>query len=103
MISGGQRQKILIARALLNDPRILFFDEATGALDNLSQKVITDTLKATDATRVMIAHRLSTVIDCDRIIVLGDGNIAEEGTFDELMQKKGAFYSMAKRQLLVTE
>lgn len=103
MISGGQRQKILIARALLNDPKILFFDEATGALDNLSQKVITDTLKATDATRVMIAHRLSTVIDCDRIIVLGDGNIAEEGTFDELMQKKGAFYSMAKRQLLVTE
>ena len=103
MISGGQRQKILIARALLNDPRILFFDEATGALDNLSQKVITDTLKATDATRVMIAHRLSTVVDCDRIIVLGGGGIAEEGAFDELMAKKGVFYSMAQRQMLVTE
>ena len=103
MISGGQRQKILIARALLNDPKLLFFDEATGALDNLSQRVITDTLKATDATRVVIAHRLSTVVDCDRIIVLRDGRIAEEGTFDELMERKGVFYAMAQRQMLVTE
>lgn len=103
MISGGQRQKILIARALLNDPKLLFFDEATGALDNLSQKVITDTLKATDATRVVIAHRLSTVVDCDRIIVLSGGGIAEEGTFEELMERKGAFYSMAQRQMLVAE
>ena len=103
MISGGQRQKILIARALLNEPKILFFDEATGALDNLSQKVITDTLKATDATRVVIAHRLSTVVDCDRIIVLSGGGIAEEGTFDELMARRGVFYDMAKRQLLVTK
>ena len=103
MISGGQRQKILIARALLNDPKLLFFDEATGALDNLSQKVITDTLKATDATRVVIAHRLSTVVDCDRIIVLGDGGIAEEGTFDELMKRKGVFYTMAQRQMLVID
>lgn len=102
MISGGQRQKILIARALLSEPRILFFDEATGALDNLSQKVITDTLKQTEATRVVIAHRLSTVVDCDRIIVLSDGGIAEEGTFDELMENKGLFYSMAQRQMLVT-
>lgn len=103
MISGGQRQKILIARALLNDPKLLFFDEATGALDNLSQRVITDTLKATDATRVVIAHRLSTVVDCDRIIVLGDGGIAEEGTFDDLMERKGIFYAMAQRQMLVTD
>lgn len=103
MISGGQRQKILIARALLNEPRILFFDEATGALDNLSQKVITETLEKTDATRVVIAHRLSTVVDCNRIIVLSGGGIAEEGTFDELMERKGTFYQMAKRQMLVTK
>jgi len=81
----------------------LFFDEATGALDNLSQKVITDTLKATDATRVVIAHRLSTVVDCDRIIVLGKSGIAEEGTFDELMKRKGVFYTMAQRQMLITD
>lgn len=97
-VSGGQQQRILIARALANNPVILYFDEATSALDNNAQKAINEDLKKRNITRVVIAHRLSTVIECDRIIFLDNGVIAEEGTYDELMAKKGLFYEMAKRQ-----
>jgi NHLM bacteriocin system ABC transporter ATP-binding protein len=98
-ISGGQRQRILIARALVNKPKILFFDEATSALDNLTQAKIKRSLDQFSATRVVIAHRLSTVKNCDRIIVLDQGTIKEKGTYEELMTQKGVFFELAKRQL----
>ena len=98
-ISGGQKQKILIARAMAGDPRILLFDEATSALDNTTQAQIVETLEKTDATKIVIAHRLSTVVNCDRIIVLDKGSIAEEGTYKELMDRKGLFYELAIRQI----
>ena len=98
-VSGGQRQRILIARALVNKPAILLFDEATSALDNVKQRVITENLDKLGCTRLVIAHRLSTIKHCDRIIFLDKGKIAEEGTFDELMARKGLFYEMSKRQL----
>ena len=97
--SGGQKQRILIARALISKPNIIFFDEATSALDNISQKAVSDNLDRLKCTRVVIAHRLSTIRHCDRIIVLDKGHIAEEGTFEELMERKGIFYEMAQRQL----
>ena len=97
--SGGQKQRILIARALISNPDIIFFDEATSALDNISQKAVSDNLDRLQCTRVVIAHRLSTIRHCDRIIVLDQGKIAEEGTFKELMEKKGLFYEMSIRQL----
>lgn len=98
-VSGGQRQRILIARALINKPAILLFDEATSALDNVKQQIITDNLDKLGCTRLVIAHRLSTIKHCDRIIVLDKGKIAEEGNFQELMDRKGLFYEMSKRQL----
>ena len=97
--SGGQRQRILIARALISKPNIIFFDEATSALDNISQKAVSDNLDKLKCTRVVIAHRLSTIRHCDRIIVLDKGKIVEQGTFDELMERKGFFYEMSLRQL----
>lgn len=98
-VSGGQRQRILIARALINKPAILFFDEATSALDNIKQRIVTENLDKLGCTRVVIAHRLSTIRHCDRIIVLDQGHIAEEGNFQSLMEKRGIFYEMSKRQL----
>lgn len=98
-ISGGQRQRLLIARAVLPKPSILFMDEATSALDNIKQKRVTDNLDKMHCTRITIAHRLSTIINCDRIIVLDDGRITEEGTFEQLMEKKELFYELSKRQL----
>lgn len=98
-ISGGQRQRILIARALISNPNILLFDEATSALDNITQKHVADSLSKLGCTRIVIAHRLSTVKDCDRIIVMDKGRISEEGTFEQLMAKKGLFYEFAKRQV----
>ena len=98
-LSGGQKQRILVARALISKPDILFFDEATSALDNISQKAVSDNLDELMCTRVVIAHRLSTIRHCDRIIVLDKGKIAEEGTFEELMENKGLFYEMSLRQL----
>jgi len=98
-ISGGQRQRILIARSIVNKPKILFFDEATSALDNLTQAKIKESLDQFSATRIVIAHRLSTVKNCDRIIVLDQGTIKEEGTYEDLMAQKGVFFELAKRQL----
>lgn len=99
-LSGGQRQKLLIARAIAANPAILFFDEATSALDNRSQKVVSEGMKKMAATRLVIAHRLSTIMDCDRILVLEKGNIVEEGTYEELMKNESYFYNYAKRQLV---
>ena len=99
-LSGGQRQRILIARALAGRPRILFFDEATSALDNSTQAVVAATLDGLDASRITIAHRLSTVRNADRICVLEGGRFVESGTFAELMARGGAFAALARRQLL---
>lgn len=98
-ISGGQRQRIMIARAIVNKPRIIFFDEATSALDNRTQSIVSESLDKLKATRIVIAHRLSTVINCDRIIVMDQGSIVESGTYNELLAKEGVFAKMAKRQL----
>lgn len=98
-ISGGQKQRILIARAIIGSPKILFFDEATSALDNVTQMRISESLEGLNATRVIIAHRLSTVMKCDRILVMEEGRIAEEGTYEELMAKGGLFSKLASRQL----
>jgi ATP-binding cassette subfamily C protein len=98
-LSGGQRQKILIAKALINKPAILLLDEATSALDNESQNVITQTLAKINASKIIVAHRLSTVREADRIYVLEKGKIAECGTYDELMSKNGVFSELVRRQL----
>ena len=98
-ISGGQMQRILIARAIVGNPKILFFDEATSALDNVTQAMVCESLAKLKATRLVIAHRLSTIQDCDRIIVMDKGQIAEEGNFAALMEKKGLFYELASRQM----
>ncbi len=97
-ISGGQRQRIIIARAIAGKPKILMFDEATSALDNLTQKTVSDTLDHLKCTRIVIAHRLSTIRQCDRIIVLDKGKIIEDGSYDELLEKKGFFADLVSRQ-----
>ncbi|MBQ5405798.1 MAG: ATP-binding cassette domain-containing protein, partial [Oscillospiraceae bacterium] len=97
-ISGGQKQRIMIARAIAPKPKILLFDEATSALDNKTQKQVSDALAGLDCTRIVIAHRLSTVKDCDRILVLEDGKIVEEGDYDTLIQKGGFFAELVERQ-----
>jgi ATP-binding cassette subfamily B protein len=100
-ISQGQRQRLLIARAVYKNPEFLFFDEATNALDANNEKVIMDNLKSfyEGKTVVVIAHRLSTVQQADKIIVLDKGKIVEEGTHKELTAKKGAYYTLVKNQL----
>ena len=99
-ISGGQRQRLLIARAICGERKILIFDEATSALDNITQKVVTDSLSSLLCTRIVVAHRLSTVQDCDRILVLDHGRIIEEGTYTQLMEKNGFFAELVSRQRL---
>ncbi len=98
-LSGGQRQRLLIARAIVHKPRIILFDEATSALDNRTQAIVSQSLKALNATRLVIAHRLSTVMRADRIFVLDKGSLVESGTYDELMAQGGLFAQMARRQL----
>ena len=83
-VSGGQRQRILIARALVRKPKVLFLDEATSALDNISQHTVVENLARLKCTRIVIAHRLSTIQHCNRIIVLKDGRVAADGTYEEL-------------------
>ena len=97
-ISGGQKQRLMIARAIAPKPKILIFDEATSALDNITQKQISDALDSLKCTRIVIAHRLSTIKNCDRIVVLNEGRIAEDGTYDELLQKGGIFAELVARQ-----
>ena len=99
-LSGGQRQRVMIARAVARRPRILLFDEATSALDNQSQAIVSRTLGNLNVTRIVIAHRLSTVRQVDRIIVLVDGKIVQSGSFSELSSTPGTFASFAQRQLL---
>ncbi|MEA1051736.1 NHLP bacteriocin export ABC transporter permease/ATPase subunit [Lamprobacter modestohalophilus] len=99
-ISGGQRQRILIARALVKKPRILFMDEATSALDNRSQSVVTKSLERAAVTRLVIAHRISTIRNADRILVMERGRIVENGTYDDLIALDGSFSTLASRQLV---
>jgi ABC-type bacteriocin/lantibiotic exporter with double-glycine peptidase domain len=98
-LSGGQRQRLMIARAIVAKPRILLFDEATSALDNRTQSVVTESLARLRATRVVIAHRLSTVIKADQIHVVEAGRVVENGTYEELMAHDGPFAKLAARQL----
>ena len=99
-ISGGQKQRLMIARAVAPKPKILIFDEATSALDNRTQKQVSDALDKLKCTRIVIAHRLSTIRNCDRILVLDKGHIMEDGTYDELIAKNGFFAELVARQRL---
>ena len=101
-ISGGQKQRLMIARAVAPKPRILIFDEATSALDNLTQKKVSEALDGLKCTRIVIAHRLSTIRHCDRILFMEDGRIAESGTYEELIAKGGKFAELVERQRLDT-
>ena len=97
-ISGGQKQRLMIARAIVTKPKVLLFDEATSALDNITQKHVSDSLKNLKSTRIVIAHRLSTIKECDRIIVLDKGRIIEDGTYQSLSKAGGFFSELVERQ-----
>ncbi len=99
-VSGGQRQRLMIARAIAPKPKILMFDEATSALDNLTQKTVSQSLDRLKCTRIVIAHRLSTIRQCDRIIYLEKGRIVEDGNYEELIAKNGKFAELVARQRL---
>jgi len=98
--SGGQCQRILIARALVSKPVLLYFDEATSALDNRSQTLVSKSISELGAARLVIAHRLSTIRKADRIYVLEQGSFTETGTYAELMELNGTFRRLAERQLI---
>ena len=97
-ISGGQKQRLMIARAIINKPKVLIFDEATSSLDNEAQKQISESIAKLECTRIVIAHRLSTIKECDRILYLEGGKIIEEGTYDELVSKKTKFRDLVEKQ-----
>ena len=99
-VSGGQKQRLMIARAIAPKPQILIFDEATSALDNKTQKQVSDALDKLNCTRIVIAHRLSTIRNCDRILVMDHGAIIEEGNYEELIAKGGYFAELVERQRL---
>lgn len=99
-VSGGQKQRLLIARALAIHPKILFFDEATSALDNITQKKISDSIDQLSCTRIVIAHRLSTIKNADRILYLEEGKIVEQGTYEDLIEMNGRFANLVERQRL---
>ena len=99
-ISGGQKQRLMIARAIAPKPKILIFDEATSALDNKTQKQISDALDKLNCTRIVAAHRLSTIRNCDRILVMDRGAIVEEGSYEELISRNGVFADLVTRQRL---
>lgn len=98
-LSGGQRQRLMIARALVHRPRLLFFDEATSALDNRTQAIVSESLHQLQATRIVVAHRLSTIVNADRIVVIDRGRIIQSGTYDDMMAQPGLFADLAKRQI----
>lgn len=98
-ISGGQKQRLMIARAIIKKPKILFFDEATSALDNNTQAIVSKSLDKLQTTRLIIAHRLSTIINCNKIIVMDKGEIVETGTYEELMNSNRMFADLVRRQL----
>jgi NHLM bacteriocin system ABC transporter ATP-binding protein len=98
--SGGQQQRLMLARAVVARPRILIFDEATSALDNRTQEVVTRSLGQLRATRIVIAHRLSTIVQADHIYVVVAGRVVQQGTYTELMREEGAFRELARRQQL---
>ncbi|MFJ9852187.1 NHLP bacteriocin export ABC transporter permease/ATPase subunit [Streptomyces sp. NPDC101150] len=99
-ISGGQRQRLMIAQALIRRPRILFFDEATSALDNETQRIVIESTRRLSASRLVIAHRLSTVMDADRVIVMADGRVVEQGAPADLLANTGGhLHELVRRQL----
>lgn len=102
-LSGGQRQRISIARALIRDPQVIILDEATSALDSISEAEIQEALErlTKGRTTFIVAHRLSTVRGADRILVIGRGRIREQGSYQELMERKGEFYQMEQLQRMV--
>ena len=102
-ISGGQKQRLMIARAVAPKPKLLMFDEATSALDNKTQRQVSEALDQMKCTRVVIAQRLSTIKNCDRILMLDKGKIIEDGTYDELIARKGRFAELVERQRLDAE
>lgn len=97
--SGGQKQRLLIARAIARKPKIIIFDEATSALDNTTQAIVTESLNKLNATRIVIAHRLSTIINADKIYVVKEGTIVQTGKYKDLINVEGPFKDLAKRQL----
>ena len=99
-LSGGQRQRIAVARAMIREPEILIFDEATNALDNISEAAVQSAIDevSKNHTVIVIAHRLSTIVNADKIIVLEDGQVSEEGTHEELMQNRGAYWKLYQSQ-----
>lgn len=99
-LSGGQRQRLLIARALALRPRILVFDEATSALDNRTQAIVSESLEKLNVTRIVVAHRLSTIRNADRIYVLQNGRLVQQGNFEQLAQQSGLFAQLIRRQRL---
>lgn len=98
-LSAGQRQRLMIARAIVARPRILLFDEATSALDNRTQAIVGKSLKQLQATRLVIAHRLSTIVNADRILVLEEGRLVQQGTYEELVKQPGTFADLVRRQI----
>jgi ATP-binding cassette subfamily C protein len=98
-ISGGQKQRLMVARAIVKKPRILLFDEATSALDNNTQATVARSIESLNATRIVIAHRLSTIIKADRIFVIEAGQVVETGNYAQLMSQNGSFAELAKRQI----
>ena len=99
-LSGGQRQRLLIARALVRKPRLLIFDEATSALDNRTQAEVKETLDRLNVTRIVVAHRLSTISDVHKVFVFDAGRLVESGNPKELLKTGGTFAALARRQMV---